>query len=279
MISDNDLSAYLKRIEYTGTLKPDLDTLTILHEHHIAHIPFENLNPFLGLPVKLDHASLQQKLVNDQRGGYCFENNGLYRWMLEKIGFEVRPMAGRVMWNSAEDVITRKTHMILLVHIEGKDYLEDVGFGGFVEPAPLLFQPGIIQETKYEPYKLEKNGDTYTLRVLVSGQWRLMYRFITNPVPQVDYEVANWFTATNPECSFVTGISVSRIDNGRRYTLNNNIFKIRLGDNQDEKHTLNTVSEMKDILENIMHIKLPDYPNLESRFSEILLKNEKTNPA
>ncbi len=265
-----NLDAYLKRIDYLHSLSPDLDTLTRLQEHHTRSIPFENLNPLLGIPVKLDRESLQQKLVNDGRGGYCFENNGFFKMVLEEIGFEVTPLAGRVMWNQPEDIVARKTHMILLVHIHGADYLVDVGFGGYVPTVPLLFKPDLIQQTPHESYRLEKNENVYTLRIRVDEKWRIMYRFKVDPVPQIDYEVANWYTSTCPACFFTTGLDVARADTGYRYTLRDNRFVIRNAEKKKEIRILSSVNELKEVLRSYFKIRLPLADNLDARLNDVL---------
>src|SRR5262249_15051302 len=84
-----DLNAYFDRIGYSGARTPTLDTLRAVVLRHTEAIPFENLDPLLRRPVRLDAASLQRKLVRDGRGGYCFEHNLLLRHALEGLGFAV----------------------------------------------------------------------------------------------------------------------------------------------------------------------------------------------
>src|SRR5213593_335985 len=93
-----DLAAYLQRIGWTGRVAPDRPSLQALAAHHAAAIPFENLDPLLGLPVALDLPSLEAKLVHAGRGGYCFEHNTLFAEVLTQIGFEVTRLAARVLW-------------------------------------------------------------------------------------------------------------------------------------------------------------------------------------
>src|SRR5690606_30227601 len=155
-----DLDAYLKRIRYTGPHTPTLNTLRAIHALHPAAIPFENLNPLLRIPVTLDPASLHAKLVEAKRGGYCFEQNLLFKDALEAIGFPVTGLAARVIWNRGEDAITSRSHMLLLVEIEGEQYIADVGFGGQTLTAPLRLELDVEQETPHEPFRLiEHDGD------------------------------------------------------------------------------------------------------------------------
>lgn len=126
-----DVDAYLARIGYTGSREPSLETLSALHRLHAEAIPFENLNPFLGLPVLLDIESLQNKLVNSGRGGYCFEHNILFSTVLREIGFDATWLGARVVWMQPDDsIITQRTHMTLRVNLDGEPYLADVGAAG-----------------------------------------------------------------------------------------------------------------------------------------------------
>src|SRR5262245_50104197 len=92
------LPTYFERISYTGDASVSLETLQTLHLHHTQAIAFENLNPFLGWSVPLDTASLQEKLVDNRRGGYCYEQNLFFKHVLETIGFRVTGLAARVVW-------------------------------------------------------------------------------------------------------------------------------------------------------------------------------------
>ncbi len=94
-----DLDAYFQRIGYDGERTPTLATLRAIHARHATMIPFENLSPLLRQPVRLDLSSLQDKLIHQGRGGYCFEHNLLLRAALLALGFQVRGLAARVRWN------------------------------------------------------------------------------------------------------------------------------------------------------------------------------------
>jgi N-hydroxyarylamine O-acetyltransferase len=93
-----DLEAYFRRIGFTGDPVPTLAVLCDIQLRHALTIPWEDLNILLRWPIKLDLASLTQKLLYDHRGGYCFEQNTLLQAVLETIGFEVTPLQARVLW-------------------------------------------------------------------------------------------------------------------------------------------------------------------------------------
>src|SRR5271165_2145045 len=145
---DFDLDAYLARIGFDGHREPPLHVLRALHRLHPDAIPFENLDPLLGRPVPLDLGALQAKLVGARRGGYCFEQNALFRAALEAIGFAVTPLIARVVWMAAPDrPLGGRNHMLLRVDLAEGPYLADVGFGGQLESTPLRLAPGLEQTT------------------------------------------------------------------------------------------------------------------------------------
>src|SRR6185312_947840 len=102
-----NLGAYLRRVGWSGPVRVDLPTLRGLAIAHVATIPFANLDP----------AALQRKLVDEGRGGYCFEQNLLFEAMLREIGFEVSGLIARVLWGHPEDTQTPQSHMLLRVEL------------------------------------------------------------------------------------------------------------------------------------------------------------------
>src|SRR5919198_5965296 len=118
------LDSYLERVGYTGDLRPTYEVLEALHLAHATHIPFENLDILAGRPIRLDLESLEAKLVKARSGGYCFEQNALFAGVLDAIGFDVTRLAGRVRYRVS--FVLPRTHMTLLVNVEGGTWLADV---------------------------------------------------------------------------------------------------------------------------------------------------------
>ena len=114
-----DPGAYLRRVGWSDPVAADLATLRGLAMAHVASIPFANLDPLQGLPVELGLAALQRKLVDEGRGGYCFEQNLLFEAVLREIGFDVTGLIARVLWGHPEDAQTPQTHMLLRVVLAG----------------------------------------------------------------------------------------------------------------------------------------------------------------
>jgi len=142
------LADYLKRIDYTGDVKSDLATLTALHRAHLLAIPYENLDIHRDCPVTTDIEQIYEKIVNQHRGGWCFEMNGLLAWALREVGFDVRLMSSFVGREKTEPLPAGVgDHLILRVALD-RPYLADVGFGnGIFEPIPLAegtYQQGFL---------------------------------------------------------------------------------------------------------------------------------------
>ena len=123
------LSAYFSRLGWTGTPDVSLNTLRELHIHHNGAIPFENLDVLLPREIHLDDRTLEEKLINGRRGGYCFAQNGLLERVLRELGFNVRSLLGRVVLANPSQMPPR-THRLLLVEVDGERWIADVGFGG-----------------------------------------------------------------------------------------------------------------------------------------------------
>ena len=149
-----DLDAYFRRVGYDGPRTATLETLRALHLLQPQAIAFENLDPLLKRPVRLDPASLQAKLVDGGRGGYCFEHNLLFAHVLRALGFKVQEATARVRWGVPPGVHTPRVHALLVVEADGGSYLADVGFGGNVLTGPLLLKSREEQATPHEPFRL-----------------------------------------------------------------------------------------------------------------------------
>jgi hypothetical protein len=163
-----DLPAYLRRIGYAGALSPSRSTLDALHLAHATAIPFENLDILLGVPIRLDLANLQSKLVFRRRGGYCFEQNALFANVLERIGFTVTRLAARVRYGT--DRVLPRTHMTLRVDVAGVPILADVGFGadGLLLPVPM---DGALSQQFGWSYRVAESGGVHA-RAAIAGRLR-----------------------------------------------------------------------------------------------------------
>jgi N-hydroxyarylamine O-acetyltransferase len=265
-----DLDAYCARIGDTGPRTPTLATLQRLHARHVETIPFENLSPFLGEGVSLDLPSLLDKLIRRERGGYCFEHNLLFWQVLNAFGFAVSGLAARVRWNVPDEVVTARSHMLLLVNLHNDCYIADVGFGGLTLTAPLRLEAGVEQATPHEPFRLIQAADAYTLEVKLAGSWKALYTFDLQPQHLADYEVTSWYLANHPQSHFVTDLIAARPAPDRRHALHNNRYSIHYADGGTERLLLTGVDALKSTLVEAFRVRLPAVAGLDQRLHQLL---------
>ena len=254
-----NLQNYLARIGYKGSLAPDLDTLKGLHAAHVATIPFECLDPFCKRAVRLDLASVQAKLVDSPRGGYCFEQNTLFKAALEAVGFEVTQLGARVRWMSPPDSpLGPRSHMLLKLDLDEGTYIADVGFGACVMDSPLELEEDIEQRTLMGTYRLDWRDGLFYLAAKQPAGWREMYVFNLEPQFPSDAEQANWFTSTNPATPFPNNVIIERVDSTGRYKLINRRY-IKEGREGEvvEETTIANAKTFADILKEAFGITPP----------------------
>jgi N-hydroxyarylamine O-acetyltransferase len=258
-----DLDRYLNRIAYDGPRAASLVVLRALHRAHTQAIPFENLSPLLGWPVALDLPSLEAKLVVDRRGGWCFEQNWLFRHALDAIGFRTRGLAARVLWGTTEDYVGPRTHMVLEVTIEGDVFLADVGFGGLTLTGPLAMTPDIEQATPHEVFRLRGAHAGELILEAKLDAWRPLYRFRGDEQLLPDYEMSNWHLCHHPDSFFRRDLVAARPFRGGRFGLRNNVLTLHRTGQASETRTLSTAAEIRAVLERDFQIALPDVRELE----------------
>src|SRR5262245_41034401 len=259
-----DLDGYFRRIGYGGSRAPTLETLRALHLRHALAIPFENLDPLRRRPVRLDLASLEQKLVRGGRGGYCFEHNLLFKAALDALGFRVAGLDGRVVWDLPDGVTLPRTHMLLRVAIDGQDYIADVGFGGQTLTGPIRLMADLEQATPHEPFRLRADGGGFLMQVQLAGAWRSLHRFDLQEQMPADYEMANWFVSTHPDSRFVKNLTAALPAPDRRYALLNREFAVHHRNGPSEHRRLAGPAEVQQVLREVFGLALPDEPDLEA---------------
>ena len=155
------LQQYLDRINYSGSLEPNLETLIGLHRAHLQTIPYENLSIHFGRILELNLERIFERLVPERRGGWCYEMNGLFAWVLREIGFDVRLVSTQVTRDDGS-LMAPGDHVALIVEFKSgpeKNWLTDVGWGnGFLDPLPL--EVG-TQTQGFLEYRLESVGEVW----------------------------------------------------------------------------------------------------------------------
>ena len=208
--SSFDQKAWLDRIGYNGSLEP---TLGALHQLIFAHshvIAYESLDIMLGRTPRLDLESLQRKMIFGGRGGYCLEQNMLFREGLRSLGYKITSLQGRVVRGMDIDAPRPAIHMLLQVDLPEGPYLADVGFGNLAPTSALLLRQGIEQETPHEPMRFIDVAGELTLQARLRDSWEHIYRVIPYPRYDGEYEIANWYAGTHPDAPYQSNIIAAR---------------------------------------------------------------------
>jgi N-hydroxyarylamine O-acetyltransferase len=193
-----NLDAYFARIGWHGLRAPTLEVLSGILDQHMIAIPFENVDVLLGNRPRLDIGSLERKLVDDKRGGYCYEHATLFAAVLSELGFTVKTHSARVVMATPRSSAPR-THMFLSLPAAQNptnargDVILDPGFGGGAPRAPVL-----LDGTPAGEHRIVHDGSDY---VLEQAGKRLWVSSMEEDIP-IDFEMANHFTATHPASHF-----------------------------------------------------------------------------
>lgn len=265
-----DVTAYLRRIDYTAATAPTLDALRALQLQHVTTVAFETLSPMLRDPVPLDLPALQRKVLHEGRGGYCFELNLLFLQLLRALGFDAQGLTGRVVMGGPEEAQTPRTHMLQLVTIAGTRYIADVGFGGMTPTGPLELDSEDAQATPHEPYRVTQADGRYTLRAQVNGEWRALYVFDLTPPADIDYEVGNWYVATHPDSPFVGQLVAALAGPKMRRTLHNGDYAIHRLDAASERRHLDDPDVVIELLRTVFNLHVPEDPRLRPRLERLI---------
>ncbi len=249
-----DLPAYFERIGLSGGRAKDRHFLDALHQTHANRIPFENIDILLGRPIQVDLASIQNKLVQQRRGGYCFEHNLLMAAALEQLGFSVQKLAARVRLGS--DQVRARTHMLLMVDRGAQSLLVDVGFGAQGFQRPLPFAPGQIFRRFQWPYRVVPENGAWVLQSRQGEGWLDLYAFTLEPQHWIDYKVANHYVSTHPDSQFARDLIVQRPTPEARYSLHNFTFSIDRG-GSIETRSLEDQAELFGVLADTFDLHFP----------------------
>ncbi|KAL2085384.1 hypothetical protein ACEWY4_018704 [Coilia grayii] len=213
-----DVQAYLHRIGYSGSVVPTLETLQQVHRSHMLTVPFENLTIHSGGKVQMDICWLYEKIVVQRRGGFCYEINGLFSWLLTQLGFQVTVLAAQVRNRFTSVYGPPFDHFIAMVTLEGHRWLCDVGFGACSE-LPLSLETLSPQKQANGVFRFKHQGDTIFLESSAEAQgdtqeglkgatlggqitWTELYKFTLQPRQREDFRTMCQYHQTSPSSLF-----------------------------------------------------------------------------
>ena len=228
------LNSYIQRINISQLEKPNLSFLSKLQEQHLLTVPFENLDIHQGKKIALEEKRIFEKIVVNERGGFCYELNGLFCWLLRSLDFSVSMVSSQV-YRLAEDRFTPEfDHMVLLVNLE-KAYLVDVGFGDTFRN-PIALPDGIVEDIS-GTYRVQTFGsapDTYILQKQENNSCQHVYSFTAHPRMISDFEEMCTFNQTSPESHFTQEIICTMATKNGRVSLSDDYLTITDGSSKNK---------------------------------------------
>ena len=265
------LQRYLERIKFDGSLEPSLATLAAIHEAHVCSVPFENLDVQLGRPLSTHIDQAYEKIVVNSRGGWCYEQNGLFGWALSEIGFDVRRIAANVM-REQRGTESVASHLCLLVKSPESrtKYLADVGFGGsMIKPIALS-----DAEHRQSPFNigLERLDDGYWRFWESLGDGRFTFDFTDAPASESSLTKKCDNLQTDPSSSFVLNLAAQLRARDRHYMLRGRVFSVAKPGVTESK-TVDSPEELVSILADIFRLEVREiadlWPRITARHKEL----------
>ncbi|PSW20822.1 hypothetical protein C9I98_08265 [Photobacterium sanctipauli] len=225
--------AFFERIGYEGDATPSLAALATLQKQFLLAVPFENLYIRRKLPLDLSPEGVFDKIINNQRGGVCFESNALFHDLLVDLGFTVQFIGAEM--NTGEPFAGKRNHMALIVTIDGARYLADVGNGrDYGEPIPV--DAVAVTEGEDTQYKVDDFEDIKALYMLgEEGKWVPRYIFADVPWQREDFAGASHYVQTSPDSWFTQKTLVSMRKPDGRMTLTDDALITTVGADKREE--------------------------------------------
>ncbi len=254
---DDLVQKYLNDLDI-GPSSKIYDQVNQIIQKHLTKMTFNNLYVLLnkGTTLSLDIDDLFEKIVDQKKGGYCFEQNKLLFHMLTEMGLKTRPQLARVLFNKKEDV--PRDHRLTLVTIEGQEYLADVGFGPLT---PSMLIPVNGSDTTcsngniYRVVEIAK--DEFHLELLKEDGYFVLYSFDRGSYADSDFKVANYYTNHHPESKFTRELVVSRILPSETFLLYQQTFS-RIAGKQKAEIMITSANQLKSIVSDHFFVNLND---------------------
>ena len=200
-----EIQAYLDRIGWTGEVRLDIRTLAALVKAHRCSVPYETLDLWFRRDFSLEPAEIYDKIVTRRRGGYCFELNGGFSWLLRGLGFNVREYFGRWLYGEDEPVPMRRHRVVCVALPDRSNAIADVGIGLPFMFSPLDFVFDTPQSCDGQLYRIVRDPVlAAVVECRLGGKWTRIFSFETTPQQTHDFDYAHWWCRTHPKSSFLS---------------------------------------------------------------------------
>ncbi len=243
------IQQYLRKLQLND-FEPtvNLATLTKLQDAHLKYIPYENFDCLNGKITSLKRQDMFNKVIMHNRGGICFELNGLYNWLLESLSFEVTSYSARFI--DKMETYQLRRHRVMCVTLGEKRYLTDVGVNSESPRVPLEIVDGLIQSDGISQYKFTRSEFWgWLLWQKERGKiWKRLFGFTEEPQIDKDFITASFWCDAHPDSPFIKSKKLSIFREDCNITIRGNYLKFYLGGRVKYRYKINTGAELKEIL-------------------------------
>ena len=243
------IQQYLRKLQLND-FEPavNLATLTKLQDAHLKYIPYENFDCLNGKITSLKRQDMFNKVIMHNRGGICFELNGLYNWLLESLSFDVTSYSARFI--DKMETYQLRRHRVMCVALGDKRYLTDVGVNSESPRVPLEITEGLIQSDGISQYKFTRSEFWgWLLWQKERGKiWKRLFGFTEEPQIDKDFITASFWCDAHPDSPFIKSKKLSIFREDCNITVRGNYLKFYLGGRVKYRYKINTGAELKEIL-------------------------------
>ncbi|MDJ0908830.1 MAG: arylamine N-acetyltransferase [Woeseiaceae bacterium] len=266
------LERYLRRIDAPMPDRPTVELLGDLLRAHVTSVPFENLDVQFGRRLSTDVDAAYEKIVEQNRGGWCYEQNGLFGWALSEVGFDVTRVAAGVMRHERGEAADAN-HLCLLVRLpedESEVWLADVGLGGSLF-GPLPLADSTDTHPPFE-VRLERQPDDRWRFTEDSSFGPFSFDFFATAADETALSAKCLELQTDPESSFVLNLIAQLRHSDEHLSLRGRVLT-RTRTEGAMRQTLDSADELVDTLRAVFGLDVPDvaalWPRILARHDEL----------
>ena len=249
-MNNKDLKLYLDKLNVVK-VENTLDFVQMLQKKHLAHFSFNNIAVLLGKEISLDLEDIVTKVVQNNKGGYCFEHNKLFYEVLQELGFDVHFVVGKVLLTN-EQVHVPKTHRTTLLRFKNESYLVDVGFGFVCPSRPLKIHSNEVNDG----YQIVKDNDgTFLLRLKTSDDFLTLYKFDQRTYSEADCTMGNFYSSNYKNAVFVNNAVISLVKKDVTHSFRNNKYHI-INKTSENIKEINSAVELQKLFKDTFSLTL-----------------------
>lgn len=257
-LTEQQVRLYLEKLAMPYPLEPTIENLKLLQSHHLLAIPYENLNLLYGLPISLDGEALFTKIIQQGHGGFCFELNALYQWLLKALGYQVTSYYTRLIALPAEEQLNR--HRLIRVDFANASYITDVGIRIGLSREALKLEAGLIQTDGFAQYRfLTDDVHGWVMQQKQPKRdWQNIFGFQGESQYEKDYIMATFFCEKHPDSPFWKSPQMSIFSKDGQVTIADTRLTVSVGSKITERYDLSEEG-FRIACQTYFHIDLADF--------------------